>query len=218
LKHFLLFVILFAGLFLTTTTAQVGPINDSIIGGSPYINPSDTTPKPEKKETTTSPVISNQTTKNDSISFVKHSPKKATLLSTFVPGAGQFYNKKYWKMPFIYVAGGAAIYGAVHYGGKYQDFKDAYKTRLETGANDNDTYYNQFQTATLQSYRDYYRYYRDLTYIGIAAVYVLQIVDAAVDAHFYDFKITEDLTLNIQPTFQYVGPVANPQLMFTLKF
>jgi heme oxygenase len=81
-----------------------------------------------------------------------------------------------------------------------------------------DGFYNQFQTPTLQNFRDSYRYNRDLSYIGIGAVYILQLVDAAVDAHFFDFKITDDLSLNIQPTYQFVGSIPSSQLLFTFKF
>jgi hypothetical protein len=120
-------------------------------------------------------------------------------------------------MPVIYVAGGAAIYGILFYNKEYNNFREAYKTRLATGTND-DPYYSQFQTPTLQSYRDYYRYNRDLCYIAAGAVYVLQIVDAAVDAHFFDFRITEDLSMNWQPVINLNAPVANTQLLFTFKF
>ena len=120
-------------------------------------------------------------------------------------------------MPIVYAAGGTAVYGIVFYTKQYNNFKAAYVERLATGTNINGTY-NQFQTPTLKEYRDYYRYYRDLSYIGLGAVYLLQIVDAAVDAHFFDFKITDDLSLNVQPTYQFVGTTPSSQLLFTFKF
>lgn len=209
-----LLILLLALLAASSLKAQIGPINDSLVVGSPNVNEKDTVKA--RPQNDSSVLITNAPVKKDT-AFHKHSPKKATLLSTFLPGAGQFYNKKYWKMPVIYVAGGAAIYGIVFYSKEYNNFRQAYKDRLATGFND-DPYYNQFQTPTLQSYRDYYRYYRDLSYIALGAVYVLQIVDAAVDAHFFDFKITDDLSLNVQPLMNFHSPVANTQLLFTLKF
>lgn len=184
-----------------------GPINDSL----------STTPASIGNDTTYRSVKSNNTSKKDTSTFVKHSPKKATWLSVCLPGAGQAYNKKYWKMPIVYAAGGTAVYGIVFYTKQYNNFKSAYVERLATGTNADGTY-NQFQTPTLKEYRDYYRYYRDLSYIGLGAVYILQIVDAAVDAHFFDFKITDDLSLNVQPTYQFVGTKPSSQLLFTFKF
>lgn len=214
IKYFFFLSFLAAGVI---THAQIGPINDSTIVGSPYTNSKDTV-KPAPQRSATDSLISNsKPAKKDTAAFVKHSPRKATLLSTFVPGAGQFYNKKYWKIPVIYAAGGAAVYGVVFYTREYNNFRQAYKARLANGSNE-DPYYNQFQTATLQSYRDYYRYYRDLSYIALGAVYVLQIVDAVVDAHFYDFKITDDLSMHVEPVLNFTGPVANTQLLFTFKF
>lgn len=197
------------------TSAQIGPMNDSTVVGSPYTNARDTANFSPKKDPGIS--ITDKSTKRDTSTFVKHSPRKATLLSTFLPGAGQFYNKKYWKIPVIYAAGAAAFYGVVFYSKEYNNFREAYKVRLATGA-DEDPYYNRFQIATLKSNRDYYRYYRDMSYIALGAVYVLQIVDAVVDAHFYDFKITEDLSMHIEPVLNFTGPMANTQLLFTFKF
>lgn len=195
--------------------AQIGPVNDSAVVGSPYINAQDTA---QKAGDTEGPALVRQKPrKNDTSAMVKHSPRRATLLSAFLPGTGQIYNKKYWKVPLVYVAAGAAVYGVVFYSTEYSNFRDAYRVRLATGTNE-DPYYAQFQNATLQSYRDYYRYYRDMSYIALGAVYVLQVVDAAVDAHFYDFKITEDLSLNWQPVVDLSGPLPSSRLLFTLKF
>jgi len=185
-----------------------GPINDSLTF----------TPSGFSGDTSTyRSVKSNPAPKNDTSTFVKHSPKKATLLSVFLPGAGQAYNKKYWKMPLVYAAAGTAVYGIIFYSKQYNDFRSAYNERLTTGSNVEE-FYNRFQTPTLKNFRDSYRYYRDLSYIGLGAVYLLQIVDAAVDAHFFDFKITDDLSLNVQPTYQFVGATPSSQLLFTFKF
>lgn len=209
---FFVFMLVFA----LKTNAQIGPINDSTVVGSPYTNAKDSTNVSPKKDPGII-TITDKPAKKDTSSFVKHSPRKATLLSTFLPGAGQFYNKKYWKIPVIYAAGGAAVYGVIFYSKEYNSFRQAYKIRLATGT-DEDSYYNRFQTATLQSNRDYYRYYRDLSYILFGAVYVLQIVDAVVDAHFYDFKITEELSMHVEPVLNFTGPQASTQLLFTFKF
>lgn len=152
-------------------------------------------------------------------SFKKHSPKKATLLSMVVPGAGQFYNRKYWKIPVIYLLGGAAVYATIANNKEYNNFRNAYNYRISNGVDYNpDPYYNQFQTPTLQAIRDRYRYYRDLSAILVAGVYILQVMDAAVDAHFFDFDISDDLSLNVQPKLEWTGPATSGQILLTFKF
>jgi hypothetical protein len=206
-SKYILVVVTILLLFVNTTALAQGPINDSLTSNTAGFS-NDTSYKSIKRNTSA---------KNDTSTFAKHSPKKATLLSVFLPGAGQAYNKKYWKMPIVYAAGGTSVYGIIFYTKQYNNFKSAYSERLATG-NNVASYYNQFQTPTLKSFRDYYRYYRDLSYIGLGAVYILQIIDATVDAHFFDFKITDDLSLNVQPTYQFVGSIPSSQLLFTFKF
>jgi len=206
-SKYILVVVTILLLFVNTTALAQGPINDSLTSNTASFS-NDTSYKSIKRNTSA---------KNDTSTFAKHSPKKATLLSVFLPGAGQAYNKKYWKMPIVYAAGGTSVYGIIFYTKQYNNFKSAYSERLATG-NNVASYYNQFQTPTLKSFRDYYRYYRDLSYIGLGAVYILQIIDATVDAHFFDFKITDDLSLNVQPTYQFVGSIPSSQLLFTFKF
>lgn len=161
----------------------------------------------------------NQIAKTTFTKSKNHSPKLATWLSVVVPGAGQVYNKKYWKVPIIYAAASGAIYGVWFNTKHYNEFRDAYIERLQTGQN-HETYYARLQQETLVSARDYYRYYRDLSYIGLGAVYVLQIIDAAVDAHFFDFVIKDDLTVHITPMIvpQTASSFTSTQLLVSLKF
>lgn len=207
------FLLCFTFVLLTSaeTYAQIGPFNDSAITTIPSTNQVNSTQNtyktPSKKRSQS----------NDSLMMLKHSPQKATLLSVCLPGAGQVYNKKYWKVPLVYAAAGASLYGALWNNKYYQDFKEQYAFRVANGFSE-DPYYTQFQDPTLKSYRDYYHKNRDLSYILLGATYILQIVDAAVDAHFYDFKITEDLSLNVQPQLYWVSSQAQTHLLFTLKF
>lgn len=201
------FIVVLLSLLTVGSVRAQGPINDSLN----ISRPSFTNDEPA----TTTPAVKRSTTKDTS--FTKHSPARATLLSAVLPGAGQLYNRKYWKIPLIYAAGGAAVYGIVFYTREYNNFRNAYKERLANGFNV-DPYYNQFQEPTLQSNRDYYRYYRDLSYIALGAVYILQVVDATVDAHFFDFQITEDLSLHVQPVIPITAPTSGSQVLFTLKF
>lgn len=149
----------------------------------------------------------------------KHSPKTATLLSLFIPGAGQVYNKKnwWWKIPVIYGAGGTLLYSAIFYQHQYDYFRLAYKERLANGVN-LDPYYNRYQTPTLQVIRDSYRDSRDQSYMWFVVVYALQVLDATVEAHFVDFNMNENVSLKIQPQVYMVGYNYTGGLQLTLKF
>jgi hypothetical protein len=190
--------------------AQIGPINDSAI------TTSSTKPLNNDSSNSFSRVEKEKPHQTDSL-HLKHSPKKATILSVFIPGAGQVYNRKYWKVPIIYAAAGASLYAALWNNKYYQNFKREYKIRLDNGISE-DEYYKQFQTPTLESYRNYYHQNRDLSYILLGACYILQIVDAAVDAHFYDFTISEDLSIHVQPQLYWVSNQTQTHLLFTIKF
>jgi len=136
-----------------------------------------------------------------------HSPKKATWMSAILPGSGQFYNKKYWKIPVIYVAGGAMTYTAITYSAGYHEYKNAYNHLYENPddpKNPDDTSnrmegYEAYDLDQLRSIKDDYRYYRDLSIIGLFLLYTLNIVDATVDGYFYDYDVSNNLTLHVEP-------------------
>ncbi len=132
--------------------------------------------------------------------------KRATTLATICPGAGQIYNKSYWKVPFV--VGGFAMMGYVFDWNNrgYKRFKKAYTLRADYDTNpDNypdgssDEFSGRYSADYLQSLRDSYRRNRDMSVIFIVGLYVLQIVDAHVDAHFNDFDVSDDLSMNIEP-------------------
>lgn len=128
-----------------------------------------------------------------------HSPKKAAIYSAVLPGLGQAYNRKYWKMPIIY-AGFAGLGYAVYFtNNNYQEFRQAYALRLDT-ISTNDTY-PLYSTSGLQIARDYWHRYRDLSIVGCLALYALQVIDATVDAHLYKFdeKINDKLSFHLEP-------------------
>lgn len=141
-----------------------------------------------------------------------HSPKRATIMSAVLPGLGQIYNKKYWKVPIIY--GGFAVAGWYLNDNNKQIalYKDAFKAETDGDSGTiNDTGFNSTQLEDLISQ---YKTWRDLSYIAIAAIYVLNIIDANVDAHLFYFDVGEDLTLNIQP---FVSPSLRPVTGLTLS-
>jgi hypothetical protein len=129
----------------------------------------------------------------------KHSPKLATIYSAVLPGLGQAYNRKYWKIPIIYAALGISGY-------YIKLNKDSMRGRQEalTLMLDNDTntfpagklaHYGNKSTDQLRAERNRYRTLRDYSIIFCAGFYILNIVDAAVDAHFYKFNIDKPLSM-----------------------
>jgi len=119
---------------------------------------------------------------------------------------GQAYNKKYWKIPIVYAGIGTLAYLSIRNNNYYQDFKTAYKNLYDTNPNGYYYMYNtSFTLSGLEAGKNYYRRYRDMYAIFTVGVYVLNIVDAAVDGYLYDFDISDDLSLKIQPEFMPIA-------------
>lgn len=137
-------------------------------------------------------------TKADTVKEKLHSPKKAALMSAIVPGLGQIYNKKYWKLAIIYPAMGGIAYGFGFNHKNYKVYRDALRIRYDGDSTTIDQFslYSDDRVVTM---KNYYQRYRDLCVIGFAAVYLLQVIDAAVDAHLYYFDVGPDLSLRWSP-------------------
>ncbi|HLO58368.1 MAG TPA: DUF5683 domain-containing protein [Bacteroidales bacterium] len=136
-----------------------------------------------------------------------HSPQKAVIYSLICPGLGQVYNKKYWKIPFIYGAGGAFLYYITYNQTKYKKFRNAL---FENPASRPDDVFvidgYPYKYSTLPIGRDYYRRYRDLSIAGFAAIYLLNVIDAMVDATFFEYDISDDLSMKVEPAvIQNIG-------------
>jgi hypothetical protein len=144
-------------------------------------------------------------------------PVKAALYAAILPGLGQIYNKKYWKLPVLY--GGMATMGYfIDYNNKkYQQYRNAF---LEKRSLPEELWTDPLAINVtednLQRGIDYYRRNRDLLMILLGGVYFLQIVDAHVDAHLMEFDISEDLSFRIEPGFQPDGYTAS--INYGLKF
>jgi hypothetical protein len=129
-----------------------------------------------------------------------HSPKKAALLSAVLPGSGQIYNKKYWKVPIVYAGFAGLAYSFQYNQSRYVKYRDALKFRIDNDSTTTDNYVGIYSDDQLTTLYKYYHRYRDLTVIGGLTLYLLNIIDAAVDAHLFTFNVSDDLTLHIQPT------------------
>ncbi len=130
--------------------------------------------------------------------YMKHSPKKANLWA-ILPGGGQVYNKKYWKLPIVYAGFGVIGYLAVTNRSEYLKYHDAYICSATLGEQCEDPLAQKYSTDDLKSIRDYYRRNTELSFIAGAAWYILQMVDAVVDAHLYYWNVSEDLSLKVEP-------------------
>lgn len=126
-----------------------------------------------------------------------HFAKKASRLSAILPGLGQAYNKKYWKIPIIYGALGTSTYFIIKNNKDYQKYRNAYIARTD---NDSTTFTTiKYTTDNIRLRRDFFRRNMELSIIITAGIYVLNIVDAAVDAHLFYFDVTNDLSMRIEP-------------------
>lgn len=139
--------------------------------------------------------------KPDSPARRKVIPHKASIYSAVLPGLGQAYNGKYWKIPIIY--GGFAGLGAmvVFYDKGYVRYRTAYQYRTDGNPATIDEFANdsRYTEEILTSFKDFYRRQRDQSVIFMFAFYALNIIDATVDAHFLNFDVSEDLSLRIEP-------------------
>lgn len=129
----------------------------------------------------------------------RYNPRKALLLAAIVPGLGQIYNKKYWKLPLVY--GGFYLIGRQinFYNDIYTTYKFQLFTNLETSATKSKVY-PYYTTDQLRRIVDKSRRERDFMVILMGGMYLLQIIDAHVDAHLKEFDLNPNLRVSLEPT------------------
>lgn len=141
---------------------------------------------------------------------------RAVIYSAILPGLGQIYNRKYWKLPLVYGGFLGCAYAITWNGNQYNDYKGAYKDFIDDDDSTNswrpyipaswdedpskwsESNRTWFPDA-LKRKRDYYRRYRDLSYIITVGLYVICMIDAYVDAELFDFDISQDLSMRVDP-------------------
>jgi hypothetical protein len=157
--------------------------------------------------------------------FRAHSPRKAAIRSAILPGLGQIYNKKYWKLPIIYaglgISGGVFVYNL----GQYRDTRFAYRVKYNMRVNHTDSaLFNQIKPRlqplseeSLRFYRSLYR--RDIDYSALVFILLwgLNVVDAAVDAHLKTFDVSPDLSFSIKPGHSLMAGTNGLSLVFIIK-
>ncbi len=127
------------------------------------------------------------------------SPRKAAILSSTLPGLGQIYNKKYWKIPIIYAGLLTSAYYINDNNVQYKLYKDAYLKRLDNNP-DNDDFVGEYSSGDLLILKDFYRRNREVSILCFVGTYIINVLDASVDAHLFDYDISEDISLQITPT------------------
>lgn len=187
-------------LFITTVAA-----------GQEVVIDSDTLAAPK-------PLVTGDTTIAITSYASRYDPQKALLYSAVLPGLGQAYNKKYWKIPIAYGGFIAIGYGMKWNNDIYQELKRGLYYILETGETTGPPPYE----LTEQQYRsniDNFRRNRDFMYLLFGAMYVLQIVDAHVDAHLKEFDVNPNLQVRIRPSMTTDPLIGNQTgLSLVIKF
>lgn len=146
------------------------------------------------------------------------SPAKAAFYSAILPGLGQAYNKKYWKIPIVYGAIGAGVYFIMDNNKKHNQYRDEYKKRLANGGaiDTSDPTYGKLSTESVIRGQKFYQKNRDLSVLITAGLYILNIVEANVDAHLLQFNVNDDLSL--KPNLHTNPYTFNQNVGFTLTY
>jgi hypothetical protein len=166
-----------------------------------------------------------ETVKRDTIARERHSPRKAAIRSAILPGLGQVYNKKYWKVPIVYAAIGIPI-GTFVYNKQWYDRTRRAARMIAT--NDTANYQSRvdpqlhvfFSTpnalGSLLNYRNEFRRNMDYSILITLLFWGLNVVDATVDAHLKEFDVSDDLSLKIKPAF--ITGANTPGISFVVTF
>lgn len=169
-------------------------------------------------EMTSTPTLSDEVVPEDSVQLQEvvnqrvwmPNPTKATWLALVIPGAGQIYNRKYWKLPIFYGGFAGCAYALTWNGKMYRDYSTAYREAANGNWDSSSIqdllpsgYLSRVSTTqlteVLRRRKDSYRRYRDLSIFAFIGVYLLSVVDAYVDAELSNFDITPDLSMRVQP-------------------
>ena len=149
-------------------------------------------------------------TRNKRLKFKKPDPTTATWLALAIPGGGQIYNRKFWKLPIVYGGFVGCLYAYNWNGQMYKDYRQAYLDIMDSDPN-TDSYKDFFRPGydyeankeylkdVFKKRKDRYRRWRDLSIFSFIGVYALSVIDAYVDAQLSYFDISEDIHMSIEP-------------------
>lgn len=146
---------------------------------------------------------------SDSLRVVK--PGRSALYSTIFPGGGQIYNRTYWKLPIVYLALGTATYAAIWNNQQSQIYLDAFYEQTDPN-NSNPSFSDLYTESQLIELYYQHRRWQDLSIIVGALLYGLQILDAYVDGHLYYYDVSDDISLQWQPSVIRLSHLSSPSL------
>ncbi len=176
-----------------------------------------------------------QTVEPDTVVVVpwRPDPQRAVWMGLIIPGFGQIYNKAYWKLPIVYGGFMGCIYAITWNNTMYNDYKLAYRDILTDTDGTKTSYLDLLPdgytiemmggksnyTKVLKTRQDTYRRYRDYSIVATIAVYALSVIDAYVDAQLFDYDISTDLSMHVQPQI-YTDPFnrKSAEVCFALDF
>lgn len=164
-----------------------------------------------------STVLKNPKKETDTIKV--HSPRKATIRSAILPGWGQAYNKKYWKIPIVYGALGTAAGFFIYNNNEYINARDAYRNMMDGDASNDYLIKEKFRPVDpegVRQYRNGVRQNVDYSVLIFLVLWGLNVVDATVDGHLKAFEVSENLSLHINPTYIPQTRQANIGFVLTL--
>jgi hypothetical protein len=163
-------------------------------------------------------------------------PSKAVLYSAIFPGLGQIYNRKYWKLPLVYGGFLGCVYAINWNVNQYNGYQKAYIDFIGEDPITNNSWYDYRYgvyrredyenwtpdmkrnfASTLKSARDYHRRNRDLSYIATVGVYAIWIIDAYVDAQLFNFDVSPDLSMRVEPVLFDRSPVQSRSIGMQLS-
>lgn len=138
-------------------------------------------------------------------------PRRALYRSLMIPGWGQIYNKRIWKVPIVYAALGGMTAVALWNQSKYKEFAGYYRLSIDQQPHP----YDFLSAASLRNIRNGYRQNMELSWIGVAAVYGLQAMEAYINAHLKTFDIKDDIGMKIHPA---LPEPSSPGIGMTISF
>ena len=156
-------------------------------------------------QTTEPSLVSDTTIPSSAVKI--HSPKRAAWMSAVLPGLGQGYNKKYWKIPIVYAGFAGTSVGIWYFHREFKAYRDEYRNRLDTNTLLLLPEYAGLSDENINANKLINQQRMEIFIIVTAVWYLVNIIDAVVDAHLFSFDISEDISLNVIPSFypNYVG-------------
>lgn len=157
-------------------------------------------------------------------SLKKHSPRKviprvATIRSAILPGLGQIYNRKYWKLPLVYGAIGATTGIFIYNVNNYRRLRDAYRNKTD-GISSNDVLiyykYRNLSAGALRSYRNVFRQNVDYSALFFLVFWGLNVVDATVDAHLHSFDVNDNISFQFKPGYSNMANTSGMSLVINI--